>query len=70
MFADAGRRQIWYPEEKAAIVADVREHVWPMLDDGRLRSVVHERLPISEAGRAHELLDSGDVFGKLLLTWD
>jgi len=54
-------------EEKAAIVADVREHAWPLLDDGRLRPVVAERLPLAEAARAHELLDSGAVFGKVLL---
>ncbi len=54
-------------EEKAAIVAEVREHVWPMLEDGRVRPVIHDRLAITEAERAHELLDSGDVFGKLLL---
>ncbi|PFG39374.1 putative PIG3 family NAD(P)H quinone oxidoreductase [Georgenia soli] len=54
-------------EEKAAIVADVRERVWPMLDDGRLRPVVADRLPLAEAARAHELLDSGNVFGKVLL---
>jgi NADPH2:quinone reductase len=54
-------------EEKAAIVAAVVADAWPMLDDGRLRPIVHDRLPLSEAGRAHELLDSGEVFGKLLL---
>ena len=54
-------------EEKAAIVADVRERAWPLLDDGRLRPVVAERLPLAEAARAHELLDSGAVFGKVLL---
>ncbi|MPV36055.1 NAD(P)H-quinone oxidoreductase [Georgenia subflava] len=54
-------------EEKAAIVADVLERAWPMLDDGRLRAVVHDRLPLAEAARAHELMDSGEVFGKLLL---
>ena len=54
-------------EQKAAIVAAVRERVWPMVDDGRVRAVIHERLPLGEAQRAHELLDSGEVFGKLLL---
>ncbi|ROS79199.1 NAD(P)H-quinone oxidoreductase [Cellulomonas sp. PhB143] len=53
--------------EKAAVVAAVREHVWPMLADGRVRPVVHARLPLAEAAAAHELLDSGDVFGKVLL---
>lgn len=55
------------PVEKAAIVADVVAHVWPMVADGRVRPVVHARLPLADAGRAHELLESGAVFGKLLL---
>lgn len=54
-------------EDKARIVADVAAAVWPMLDDGRLRPVVHARLPLSQAPEAHRLLDSGDVFGKVLL---
>ncbi|WP_158373463.1 NAD(P)H-quinone oxidoreductase [Cellulosimicrobium cellulans] len=53
--------------EKERIVADVREHAWPMLTDGRLRPVVHARLPLSRAADAHRLLDSGEVFGKVLL---
>lgn len=54
--------------EKAALVAAVRTHVWPMLDDGRLRPVVHARLPLERAADAHRLLESGEVFGKVLLT--
>jgi putative PIG3 family NAD(P)H quinone oxidoreductase len=53
--------------EKERIVADVRAHAWPMLTDGRLRPVVHARLPLDRAGDAHRLLDSGEVFGKVLL---
>ncbi|WP_434019761.1 NAD(P)H-quinone oxidoreductase [Paraoerskovia sediminicola] len=53
--------------EKAAIVAAVREHVWPMIADGRVRPVVHAQLPLDRAAQAHALLDSGEVFGKLLL---
>ena len=55
-------------EEKAALVAAVRAGAWPMLDDGRLRPLVHARLPFSRAAEAHELLESGQVFGKVLLT--
>jgi putative PIG3 family NAD(P)H quinone oxidoreductase len=55
------------PGEKAAIVAAVREHVWPMIANGRVRPVIHARLPLEDAARAHELLESGEVFGKLLL---
>ena len=55
------------PHEKAAIVAAVGRSVWPMVADGRVRPVVHERLPLRDAARAHELLESGAVFGKLVL---
>jgi len=53
--------------EKAAIVAAVRANVWPMLDDGSVRPVVHARLPLDQAGEAHRMLESGAVFGKVLL---
>ncbi len=53
--------------QKTRIVRDVREHVWPLVLDGRVRPVVQERLPLTEAARAHELLERGDVFGKVLL---
>ena len=55
------------PAEKAAIVAAVREHVWPLVADGRVRPVIHDRLPLADAARAHRMLESGEVFGKLLL---
>jgi putative PIG3 family NAD(P)H quinone oxidoreductase len=55
------------PQEKAAIVAAVGEHVWPMVADGRVRPVVHDRLPLGDAERALAMLESGQVFGKLLL---
>ncbi len=53
--------------QKAAIMADVREHVWPLVLNGRVRPVVHATLPLAQAARAHELLESGEVLGKLLL---
>jgi putative PIG3 family NAD(P)H quinone oxidoreductase len=56
------------PEEKAAICASVVEHVWPLLAAGKVRSFVHEEVPLSEAGRAHRLMESGSHSGKILLT--
>jgi putative PIG3 family NAD(P)H quinone oxidoreductase len=58
------------PAEKATIVAGVAEHAWPLVGtapDAAIRPVVHEVIPLAEAGRAHELLASGAVFGKLVL---
>lgn len=54
-------------EEKATICASVVEHVWPLFGDGSLRSFVHEEIPLEEAGRAHELMESGSHSGKILL---
>ena len=54
-------------EQKAALIAAVCETVWPMVADGRVRPVVHARMPLADAADAHRLLDSGEVFGKLLL---
>jgi putative PIG3 family NAD(P)H quinone oxidoreductase len=54
-------------EEKAAICAAVFEHVWPLLEEGAVRSFVHEEVPLAEAGRAHELMESGAHSGKILL---
>ena len=54
-------------EEKAAICAAVVEHVWPLVGEGKVRSVVHEEVPLEEVSRAHELMESGAHSGKILL---
>lgn len=54
--------------EKAAIVAAVREHVWPLLADGRVRPVVDSTVPMRDASEAHQALEAGGHFGKILLT--
>ena len=57
------------PSEKAAIVADVAAQAWPLLgpEDIGMRPVVHARIPLAQAADAHALLESGEVFGKVLL---
>ena len=53
---------------EGAIVAAVREHVWPLIADGRVRPIVHARLPIAEAAAAHRVLEASEHVGKVLLT--
>lgn len=53
--------------EKAAIVAAVREHVWPLLSGGHVRPVVDRELPMREAAEAHRLLEESGHVGKILL---
>jgi len=54
--------------EKAAIVSGVREQVWPMIADGRIRPVIDERIPIEQAARAHERVAANAHLGKVVLT--
>ncbi|MFF9151929.1 NAD(P)H-quinone oxidoreductase [Streptomyces sp. NPDC014846] len=54
-------------EEKAAIVAAVREHVWPLLAAGHVRPVVDRELPMAQAAEAHRVLEASGHIGKVLL---
>lgn len=56
------------PKEKAAIVAAVREHVWPLVEAGRVRPVVHSRHPLADAAAAHREIEESGHIGKILLT--
>jgi NADPH:quinone reductase-like Zn-dependent oxidoreductase len=58
------------PEEKAAICAEVVEHVWPLIGEGKVRTFVHEEVPLDQASRAHELMESGAHSGKILIVVD
>ena len=53
---------------KAAVVAQVRQHVWPLLEAGAVRPIVHEKLPLERAGDAHRVLAESQHIGKVLLT--
>ena len=54
--------------EKAAIVASVREHVWPLLASGVVKPVVDRVLPMPAAPEAHRLMESSEHIGKILLS--
>ncbi|MFI1767757.1 NAD(P)H-quinone oxidoreductase [Streptomyces sp. NPDC020800] len=53
-------------EQKAAIVAEVQEHVWPLIESGAVRLVVDRTLPMDQAAEAHRILDAHHI-GKILL---
>ncbi|OLZ63637.1 NADPH:quinone oxidoreductase [Streptomyces sp. IMTB 2501] len=53
--------------EKAAIVAAVREHVWPLLAGGHVRPVVDRELPMAEAAEGHRVVEASGHVGKVLL---
>lgn len=55
-------------EEKGAIMSAVKEHVWPLVADGRIKPLVDKAFPLAEVAAAHEYFDSGEHVGKILLT--
>ncbi len=54
---------------KSGIARALRERVWPLLAQGRIRPVIYRQLPAAEAAAAHALMESGEHVGKIVLTW-
>ncbi len=55
---------------KAAIAAALREQVWPLLAQGRVKPVLYRVFDAAQAGAAHALMESSQHVGKLVLRWD
>jgi putative PIG3 family NAD(P)H quinone oxidoreductase len=55
-------------EEKAAIIRSTVEHVWPLLEAGAVRPVIHATYPLADAAEAHRVMEASTHIGKLLLT--
>ena len=55
-------------DEKATIVAAVREHVWPLVEAGRVKPVVHSSYPLARVAEAHREMEASTHIGKILLT--
>jgi len=53
---------------KAAIAKDLEERIWPLLESGKIRPVIHATFPLDEAAKAHALMESGAHIGKIVLT--
>jgi NADPH2:quinone reductase len=54
-------------EQKGAIARALEEHVWPLLESGRVAPVVHATFPLAEAAAAHRLMESSAHIGKIVL---
>ncbi|QIZ98422.1 NAD(P)H-quinone oxidoreductase [Leifsonia sp. PS1209] len=53
--------------ERVAIIAGVREHVWPHLAAGRIHPVIDSVFPLEDAAQAHRRMESSAHLGKILL---
>ncbi|HET9032804.1 MAG TPA: NAD(P)H-quinone oxidoreductase [Dokdonella sp.] len=54
---------------KAALARQLHQHVWPLLESGKVRPVIHQVFPAREAARAHRLMESSEHIGKIMLQW-
>jgi NADPH2:quinone reductase len=54
-------------EAKAAIITELRQKVWPLWEQGKLRTFTYKQFPLSQAAEAHRLMESSQHIGKILL---
>ena len=52
---------------KVALARALRERVWPLFAQGKLKVVVGATFPLDEAAKAHALMESGALIGKIIL---
>ena len=54
--------------QKATIAAELRQKIWPLLDAGKVKPMVHATFPLEDAAKAHALMESSAHLGKIVLT--
>lgn len=54
---------------KQAIAQACLKHVWPLIEQGRIKPVIHSTFAAQYAAQAHELMESNRHIGKIVLTW-
>lgn len=54
---------------KAAIAQALQKNVWPLIEGGKIKPVIHSTFPAAEAAKAHALMESNQHVGKIVLTW-
>jgi putative PIG3 family NAD(P)H quinone oxidoreductase len=57
-------------KEKAEIARALRKEVWPLMDSGTIRPIIHQTFPLEKAADAHQLMESSNHIGKILLKAD
>jgi len=54
---------------KAALARELRERVWPLIEAGRVKPVIHQVFPAAKAAEAHALMETSTHVGKIVLSW-
>lgn len=55
-------------EQKAAIADSLRERVWPLLNQGKIRPIIDSTFPLRDAAKAHARMETSAHVGKIVLT--
>jgi NADPH:quinone reductase len=54
---------------KGELARALRERVWPLIEAGRIKPVIHQVFPAAQAAAAHALMESSTHVGKIVLNW-
>jgi NADPH2:quinone reductase len=54
---------------KAAIAANLKEKVWPLLEAGKIKPIIYKSFSPAQAAQAHTLMESNQHIGKIVLDW-
>ncbi|GIS74553.1 MAG: NAD(P)H-quinone oxidoreductase [SAR86 cluster bacterium] len=53
--------------KKTEIMNNLNENIWPLLESGDIKPIIDTVIPIEEVDKAHELMESNQTFGKVIL---
>jgi putative PIG3 family NAD(P)H quinone oxidoreductase len=56
------------PEEKGQIARALEAKVWPLIEAGRVRPIIHAEFPLARAADAHRMMEASEHIGKIVLT--
>jgi NADPH2:quinone reductase len=55
------------PEEKGSIARALEEHVWPLIERGKVKPIIHAQFPLERAADAHRMMEASEHIGKIVL---
>lgn len=53
---------------KAEVAKNLQTHAWPLIEEGKVKPIIHATFALSEADQAHTMMDAGEQIGKIILT--
>jgi NADPH2:quinone reductase len=53
---------------KGLIAQNLQKHVWPLLESGKIKPIIHKTLDLSEANKGHAMMEAGEQIGKIIMT--